>query len=117
MRALLLLATTLFVTACSQPTLEESEFMHRLSALCGKAFEGRIVSDDLQDDPWRAQRIVMHVRSCTKDEIRIPLHVGDDRSRVWVIHREGDRLALHHSHTALHRRGGGGLGCHIALGR
>ena len=78
MRALLLLATTLFVTACSQPTLEESEFMHRLSALCGKAFEGRIVSDDLQDDPWRAQRIVMHVRSCTKDEIRIPLHVGAD---------------------------------------
>ncbi|MEZ5986454.1 MAG: hypothetical protein R3B94_10945 [Hyphomonas sp.] len=98
MRALLFMAATLFVTACSQPTLQESEFMHRLNALCGKAFEGRIVSEDLQDDPWRAQRIVMHVRSCTKNEVRIPLHVGEDRSRVWVIHREGDRLALRHEH-------------------
>ena len=84
--------------ACSQPELQESDFMHRLSALCGHAFEGRIVSEDLQDDAWRAQRIVMHVRECSQDEIRIPLHVGDDRSRTWVIHREGDRLALHHEH-------------------
>ncbi|KCZ51112.1 hypothetical protein [Hyphomonas pacifica] len=98
MRAPLLVVAALLLSACSQPTVQEAEFMQRLSALCGKAFEGRIVSDDAEDDAWRAERIVMHVRSCGKDEIRIPLHVGDDRSRIWVIHRERDRLALHHEH-------------------
>jgi hypothetical protein len=85
-------------SACSQPTVEESEFFSRLTALCGQAFEGRIVSEDAADDAWRAEQIVMHVRDCSQDEIRIPLHVGEDRSRTWVIHREDDRLALHHDH-------------------
>ena len=85
-------------SACSQPTVEESEFFSRLTALCGQAFEGRIVSEDAADDAWRAERIVMHVRDCSQDEIRIPLHVGEDRSRTWVLHREDDRLALHHDH-------------------
>ena len=40
----------------------------------------------------------MHVRDCSEDEIRIPLHVGDNRSRTWVIHRVDGRLALHHDH-------------------
>lgn len=92
------LVAGLTVSACSQPTFRESEFFGRLSALCGQAFEGRIVSEDAADDAWRAERIVMHVRECAKDEIRIPLHVGDDHSRTWVIHREAGRLALHHDH-------------------
>ena len=29
----------------------------------------------------------MHVRSCTPTEIRVPFHVGEDRSRTWVITR------------------------------
>ena len=99
MRAALACLLIGLVAACSQPTPQESEFMHRLTALCGKAFEGHIVSDDLRDDPWRAQRLVIEVRDCSKDEIRIPLHVGDDHSRVWIIRREGDRLALRHRHT------------------
>lgn len=98
MRALLSLATVLALSACNGPDAREAEFMHRLSQLCGQAFEGRIVSDDAEDDAWRAERIVMHVRECAPGEIRIPLHVGDDHSRTWVIHREGGRLALHHDH-------------------
>lgn len=98
MRALLSLATVLALSACNGPDAREAEFMHRLSQLCGQAFEGRIVSDDAEDDAWRAERIVMHVRECAPGEIRIPLHVGDDHSRTWVIHREYGRLALHHDH-------------------
>ena len=97
-RAILPLMAALMVSACTQPTFRESEFFGRLSALCGQAFEGRIASEDAADDAWRAERVVMHVRECSKDEIRIPLHVGDDHSRTWVIHREDGRLALHHDH-------------------
>ena len=40
----------------------------------------------------------MHVRDCTRDTVRIPLHVGDDRSRTWVITRTATRLRLKHDH-------------------
>ena len=29
----------------------------------------------------------MHVRDCSERELRIPFHVGDDRSRTWVVTR------------------------------
>lgn len=87
--------------ACGQPAKQDSdaEFMSRLTTLCGQAFEGEIVSKDPEDDEWRTERIVMHVRDCSPQEVRIPLHVGDDRSRVWVLHNDGPHLALHHAHT------------------
>ena len=40
----------------------------------------------------------MHVRECSDAEIRIPFHVGDDRSRTWVITRTPDGLRLKHDH-------------------
>lgn len=40
----------------------------------------------------------MHVRSCSKDTIRIPLHVGTDRSRTWVVTRTARGLRLKHDH-------------------
>src|SRR5690606_28728519 len=42
--------------------------------------------------------IVMHVRECDVDTLRISLHVGEDRSRTWVITRSGDGLRLKHDH-------------------
>tara|TARA_R110002020_G_scaffold399971_1_gene609922 strand:- start:138645 stop:139220 length:576 start_codon:yes stop_codon:yes gene_type:complete len=76
----------------------EAEFWGRVSSLCGKAYEGHVVSEDAADDGWRSERIVMHVRDCSKSEIRIPLSVGEDRSRTWVLARAKGGLALHHEH-------------------
>ncbi len=76
----------------------EAEFWKRVSVLCGQAFEGKVVSEDAADDDWRSERIVMHVRDCSKSEIRIPLSVGEDRSRTWVLTRGPDGLGLHHEH-------------------
>jgi hypothetical protein len=45
-----------------------------------------------------AQKLVMHVRSCTPDEIRIPFHVGENRSRTWVLTRTASGLRLKHDH-------------------
>jgi len=76
----------------------QSAFFERLGSLCGNAYQGRVVSSDGADRDFAASRLVMHVRSCTADEIRIPFHVGDDRSRTWVISRTGDGLRLKHDH-------------------
>ena len=91
----------LSLTACGPSP--QSQFWDRITLLCGQAFEGTIVSEDAADDAWRAERVVMHVRDCSASEIRIPLAVGDDRSRTWVLTRAGDALGLHHVH--LHEDG------------
>lgn len=88
--------------ACSADTAPEQsyadEFMARLAALCGKAYAGRLVSTDDADADFASQEMVMHVRRCEDDVIRIPFHVGDDRSRTWVISRTDGGLRLKHDH-------------------
>ena len=74
------------------------QWYSRLASLCGRAWEGRVVSTDPADASFVGQRLVMHVRQCTDEEIRIPFHVGDDRSRTWVISRTAAGLRLKHDH-------------------
>ena len=59
-----------------------------LEPLCGKSFEGRLVEEtEPSDAEIGKQRLVMHVRDCSATEIRIPFHVGENRSRTWVLTR------------------------------
>lgn len=76
----------------------QARFFASLSALCGKAFAGQIVSEDPADADWRGKPMTIHVRECSDDAVRIPLHVGDDRSRTWVVSKAGDTLRLKHDH-------------------
>jgi hypothetical protein len=74
-------------------------FWANLTALCGQAFEGRVVEGTAPSDAaFAGQRLVMHVRACGENEIRIPFHVGDNRSRTWVITRTAAGLRLKHDH-------------------
>lgn len=46
-----------------------------------------------------AQEMIMHVTLCTDDEIHIPFHVGENRSRTWIFTRlPGGGLRLKHDH-------------------
>lgn len=77
----------------------QEEFWGRLQALCGQAFEGRVVEGTAPSDAALAeQRLVMHVSRCGPDEIRIPFHVGPNRSRTWVLTRTAAGLRLKHDH-------------------
>jgi hypothetical protein len=87
--ALLLLLLAACRTA-APPTLFDA-----LRPLCGRAFEGRLVEGtEPSDKAIGEQRLVMHVRSCSESEIRIPFHVGENRSRTWVL----TRTSLKHDH-------------------
>jgi hypothetical protein len=96
------LAATLLLAACatsSKPATPQDRFMARLLELCGRSFEGRIVSPPVEADASFAGRtLVMHVRDCSPTEFRIPFHVGDDRSRTWVVTRTGTGMRLKHDH-------------------
>ncbi len=76
-----------------------ARFFETLSAHCGKAYAGRAVVDEGGSGDWDGKPLVMHVADCSDEQIRIPLTVGEDRSRTWVVTRIGaDRLALKHDH-------------------
>jgi len=81
----------------------QRQFHERLQALCGRAFAGRVTTTDAADRDLAAARLVMHVASCSPEAIRIAFHVGDDRSRTWVVSRTAAGLRLKHDHR--HRDG------------
>lgn len=73
-------------------------FWASLQALCGQTFEGRVVENQPPNGSFQGQALVMHVRECQSGEIRIPFHVGEDRSRTWVITSTATGLRLKHDH-------------------
>lgn len=73
-------------------------FWSALTDLCGQAFEGAVSESSPPDTAFAGETLVMHVRACGDDEIRIPFHVGDDRSRTWVLTRTDAGLRLKHDH-------------------
>jgi len=87
--------------ACTPEPSPAQSFLANVAPLCGQAFEGRIVANEPPPqaaDPFEGQRLVMHVRTCEAGRVLIPVHVGDDRSRTWVLTLHGDRLRLKHDH-------------------
>lgn len=89
---ILLLAAATFAQS---PT---DTFWNDLKKLCGKAYAGAIVADTSPSPDFTGKAMVMHVRSCEADRIRIPFFVGENRSRTWVLTKKGSRIELKHDH-------------------
>ena len=75
-------------------------FLAALRSHCGQAFAGRVLIDTpaSANDAFADKSLVMHVRECGADTTRIPFHVGDDRSRTWVLTRTANGIQLKHDH-------------------
>ena len=73
------------------------QFWENLQKQCGKSFIGE-VKEGAANDTFREKKLVMHVRNCDKNTIRIPFFVGDDKSRTWVLTYKNDRIQLKHDH-------------------
>ena len=80
------------------PQTPQDQFWKHLEELCGGAYEGRVIEAPAGDTTFAGKRLVMHVRECEPSQMRIPFHVGDDRSRTWVITRPAGGLRLKHDH-------------------
>ncbi len=74
------------------------EYWDNLLELCGNAYEGELITHPEGETGFVDQRLVMHVRDCGEERIRIPFVVGDNLSRTWVLTRKDDRIELKHDH-------------------
>ena len=94
-------AMALALAACASspaPATPQDQFFANLRTLCGQSFAGRVVTTDAADANFASQQLVMQVRECSESEVRIPFHVGENRSRTWVITRMNAGLRLKHDH-------------------
>lgn len=98
MKALPLAILALLIAAPAKADTAQDAFFARLTALCGKTFQGKVVTTDPADASFAGKPLIMQVATCSKDEVRIPFHVGEDRSRTWVITRTAAGLRLKHDH-------------------
>lgn len=74
------------------------EFFNNIKQHCGKAFAGKVTVDNANGDGFANKKLIMHVRKCSKVQLQIPFHVGDDASRTWIITKTGSGLSLKHDH-------------------
>ncbi|NEM96841.1 hypothetical protein GXP69_03970 [Pontibacter sp. BT327] len=101
LRTLYTLLFLVFLAACAttQHTAKAPEtFQQKLAAYCGKSFAGQTIYPEGNTDPFAGKALVIHVQSCDETGIRIPFHVGEDRSRTWVLTNMPDGLQLKHDH-------------------
>lgn len=82
----------------SPVTATQQAFYSQLSKLCGKSFRGVAVFPADGKDPFAGKELTMHVQACSDTTIRIPFHVGEDKSRTWVIRQMEEGLQLKHDH-------------------
>ena len=105
-KALLLsAAATLAACASSEPT-----FLEQLQSECGETLTGRVVSTQAVDADWRGKTLTLGPIDCTGERVTpdmpevtgsslvMPLAVGDDTSRVWLLHNSGGELEFRHFH-------------------
>ncbi|HEU4453835.1 MAG TPA: hypothetical protein VFR81_12290 [Longimicrobium sp.] len=79
--------------------VDQQAFWLRLTGLCGQAFEGRMTEGTSPGDSvFKQNRLVMHVRDCGADTVRIPFVIGPDASRTWIVTRVNGGLRLKHDH-------------------
>jgi hypothetical protein len=72
-------------------------FWDALKKHCGKAYEGKL-AEGMSHATFNNQKLIMHIRQCDENTIKIPLIVGEDRSRTWVLTKKDGIITLKHDH-------------------
>lgn len=93
-----LAAISLVNLAHAAPTPEQAAFFQQLAALCGARFTGTTVFPEDPGEDWKGQVLVAQIEGCDAQELRIPFHVGENRSRTWILRKVAGGLELKHDH-------------------
>jgi len=76
----------------------QKEFMSNLGKFCGKSFAGTAIYPEGDRNPFKGQALKVIFDSCTDKELRMPFHVGEDKSRTWILTLDKNGLLFKHDH-------------------
>ncbi len=100
---LVLIATLLIVTACSEEqsgiTETQNAFWENIQQHCGNAYSGTLGdATPHYSAVANAETFTLHFFNCTENLTHIALHVDDNRSRNLMLTKTGHTLRLKHDH-------------------
>ncbi|RZA35244.1 MAG: hypothetical protein EOP92_11540 [Lysobacteraceae bacterium] len=72
-------------------------FMATLHGMCGQRFEGGLSYAIDPNSEFAGKKISTQV-VCAADAVRMPVQVGENRSRTWIFTRVPSGLELRHDH-------------------
>jgi hypothetical protein len=93
-------AATCVLAGCAAtpaPVDTRDQFMATLQTMCGQRFEGGLAYAIDPNSEFANKKISTQV-NCTADGVRMPVQVGEDRSRTWIFTRPQAGLELRHDH-------------------
>ena len=96
-RHVVVIFALLLTVSISAQKRSQDIFWETLSSHCGKSYEGKITSEG-KNEGFDGERLVMHVKKCSDNELKIPFFVGDDKSRTWILTKHEDGTLLKHDH-------------------
>lgn len=83
--------------ATPAPLDAQASFMATLQGMCGQRFEGGLSYAIDPNSEFANKKIAAEV-VCTADAVRMPVQVGENRSRTWIFTRPAAGLELRHDH-------------------
>ena len=96
-RVLFLFIVCFSLYGMAQENDTSNAFWNTLQSHCGMAYQGMLEIPE-EDEAFGGKKLVMHLRSCSENEIKIPFYVGDDKSRTWILTLNEGIISLKHDH-------------------
>jgi hypothetical protein len=94
------LAAACLLAGCAAtpaPADPRDGFLATLQGMCGQRFEGGL-SYAIDPNSEFANKTISTQVVCTPDAVRMPVQVGENRSRTWIFTRTATGLELRHDH-------------------
>lgn len=73
-------------------------FLSNLAERCGQSFSGEAIYPQDEDHDFYGQPLLMTIAVCEENRVHIPLQVGENRSRTWMLEIADNILSLKHDH-------------------
>ena len=77
---------------------KQAIFFEQLKSLCGQAFLGKVYKDTADSATYRGKDVILHIRDCSDEQIKMPMHVGDNSSRILILTKTPNGIQLQHDH-------------------
>lgn len=88
---------TVVCAATANAADARDQFMATLQSMCGQRFEGGLTYAIDPKNDFAGRKMSTEI-ICTSTDVRMPVLVGEDRSRTWIFTRTPAGLDLRHDH-------------------